>query len=163
MDLVTAAAVADIVGALVVVGGVTYGIAEWRELRRKRVDLAALQIVHSFQSPEWIDALRIVWRLPDDASPREVSADPEIERAAVTVGTYLHTIGFMVRTGTMPMDVLREFQTGTPLVAWRKLRVWVKAIERRAGHPSFRWFEWLALELGGEPVAQRPADAGRGA
>ena len=59
-DLQTAANIAEIIGALLVVAGVFFALAEIRHLRQQRQENAAMEIMRSFQSPEFTKALRLV-------------------------------------------------------------------------------------------------------
>ncbi len=72
MNLTTITHLAEIIGAIVVVSGVIFGIIQIRQYQQQRQDLAAVQLVNSFLIPEFNKALRKVWSLPDDKSITEL-------------------------------------------------------------------------------------------
>jgi len=53
MDLITIVNIARIIGSVVVISGVVFGIIQIRQYQQQRQDIAAVQIVSSFQSPEF--------------------------------------------------------------------------------------------------------------
>lgn len=53
MDLTTLANLAEIFGALTVVGGMVFAVAQVREYRAQRRDAMAVELVRSFHSPSW--------------------------------------------------------------------------------------------------------------
>ena len=56
-DLNTLANLAEILGAVVVVGGVAFAVIQIRQFRRQRLEVASIELVRSFQSPEFTRAL----------------------------------------------------------------------------------------------------------
>ena len=72
MDLITIVNIARIVASVVVISGVIFGVIQIRQYQQQRQDVAAVQLVNSFQSPEFNKSLRKVWSLPDAASWKEL-------------------------------------------------------------------------------------------
>ena len=88
MDLITIVNIAEIFGAIVVVSGVVFGIIQIRQYQQQRQEVAAVQLVNSFQNPEFNKALRKVWSLPDNATIKELRQQgEEWEEAAYLCGT----------------------------------------------------------------------------
>jgi len=63
--LQTLANFAEIVGGAAVVGGVVFAVWQIRQYREQRRDVAAIEIVRSLQSREFIEAFRLLSRVPD--------------------------------------------------------------------------------------------------
>ena len=64
----------QLVQAAVVVIGVGFAAYELRKYREERNREAALELVHTFQTPEFAKALLIVCELPDGLSKAEIEA-----------------------------------------------------------------------------------------
>jgi len=109
MDLITIVHIARIVGSVVVISGVVFGIIQIRQYQQQRRDVAAVQLVNSFQNPEFNKALRRVWSLPDDTSITDLhKSGDDWEEAAFQVGMTLETMGVLVYRRIVPISILDE-------------------------------------------------------
>ena len=57
---------------LTIVGGIIYAIVQIRHSHRQRSRESALQLLHSFQTPEFHQAVTIVANLPEGLSKKEI-------------------------------------------------------------------------------------------
>jgi hypothetical protein len=149
MDLITIVHIARIVGSVVVISGVIFGIIQIRQYQQQRQDVAAVQLVNSFQSPDFNNSLRKVWSLPDAADWQELQArGEEWEAAAFQVGMTLETMGVLVYRRIVPLSILDELMGDAILVLWRKLQPWVAHLRTEQKRDSaYEWFQWLAERL----------------
>jgi hypothetical protein len=149
MDLVTIVNIARIVGSVVVISGVIFGIIQIRQYQQRRQDVAAVQLVNSFQSPDFNKSLRKVWSLPDEAGWQEIQAHGnEWEAAAFQVGMTLETMGVLVYRRIVPLAILDDLMGDAILVLWRKLQPWVEHLRIEQKRDSaYEWFQWLAERL----------------
>ena len=79
-DLTTLANLAEIFGAVVVVGGLGFGVVQLHNYRQQRRETAAIELLRSFHNPEFSRALRVVLDIPVGARKKdlgECSADQE--------------------------------------------------------------------------------------
>ena len=60
MTLQTLANIAEIIGALLVITGVFFGLMEVRHYRQQRQETASMEIMRAFQSLDFNRALRLV-------------------------------------------------------------------------------------------------------
>jgi hypothetical protein len=149
MDLITIVQIARIVGSVVVISGVVFGVVQIRQYQQQRRDVAAVQLVNSFQSPDFNKALRKVWSLPDATSITELrKLGDDWEEAAFQVGMTLETMGLLVYRRIVPLLILDELMGDAILVLWRKLRPWVEHLRVEQERDSaYEWFQWLADRL----------------
>ena len=149
MDLITIVQIARIVGSVVVISGVVFGVIQIRQYQQQRRDVAAVQLVNSFQNPEFNKALRRVWSLPDDISIAELQKlGDDWEEAAFQVGMTLETMGVLVYRRIVPISILDELMGDAILVLWRKLHHWVEHLRVEQKRDSaYEWFQWLADRL----------------
>jgi hypothetical protein len=63
-DFNTLANLAEIFGAFVVVGGLGFAVIQMQHYRQQRRETAAIELLRSFQNPEFSRSLRAVLTLP---------------------------------------------------------------------------------------------------
>ena len=151
-DLATLANIAEILGALTIVGGVVFAVVQIREFRTQRRQAVAVELIRSFHSPEFAHAVNLIRELPDGVSAEELrSRGPEYERAAVMVSTTYETIALLVFRGMTSFSMARDLTGGLAIVMWRKLARWMDSIRAEQDQPSWaEWFQWLADQLARE-------------
>jgi len=149
MDLTTLANLARIIGTIAVISGIIFGLIQIRHYQQQRRDVAAVQLVNSFQNPDFNKALRKIWSLPDDTSLTEIrERGDEWEEAAFQVGMTLETMGVLVYRKIVPLPILDELMGDAILILWRKLRPWVEHLrDEQKRDSAYEWFEWLADRL----------------
>ncbi len=74
MDLLTLAQIAEVLGFVTVVAAVIFGALQIRQFRLQRRDLAAVELVRSFQDKEFTHALLLIHALPENISATDLRA-----------------------------------------------------------------------------------------
>lgn len=145
-DLNTLANLAEIIGAIVVIGGVVFAVIQIRQLRRQRLESASIELVRSFHSAEFTRAFTFLFKLPDISSGKELrAAHPDAEVHAMAVSTTIESMGVLVYRRILPMKVTEDLMSGTVMMLWAKLEPWVHDLRREQGQDQLHeWFEWLA-------------------
>jgi hypothetical protein len=139
---------ANVATALTVIVGVVFGLVEARRLRRDREERAALESVHVLLTPAYMDWFLLVQTIRDGATVQEIMSDPQILRAARSVGIVIEGLGFAVFERIVPLRIVDNFASGSIRVSWRKLRPYVEHERQRTGtQKTFEWFQWLAEQL----------------
>lgn len=149
MDLTTLANLARIIGTIAVISGIIFGLLQIRHYQKQRRDVAAVQLVNSFQNPDFNKALRRIWSLPDDTSITKIrELGDEWEEAAFQVGMTLEAIGVLVYRRIVPLPILDELMGDAILILWKKLSAWVEYLRVEQKRDSaYEWFQWLADRL----------------
>jgi len=148
-DLNTLANLARIIGTIAVITGIIFGLIQIRYYQQQRRTVAAVQLVNSFQNPDFNKALRKIWSLPDDTSVPEIrTLGADWEEAAFQVGMTLETMGVLVYRRIVPLPILDEVMGDAILILWKKLRPWVEHLRMEQKRDSaYEWFQWLADRL----------------
>ncbi len=151
-DLTTLANLAEIFGALTIVGGTLFAIVQIREFRAQRHQAVAVELLRAFHEPELANALNLIRTLPDGVDAKELrSMGPEYERAAVMIATTYETIALLVFREMASFAMVRELTGGLTVVMWRKLERWMDAVRQEQAQPSWaEWFQWLAEQFARE-------------
>jgi len=149
MDLSTFVQIAQIVAPTVVGCGVLLGVFQLREFQRNRRVLAAVEVVHSFRNAEFNRALRLVWALPDGLTAEQLRArGPELEDAAILLGTTIESVGVLVYRRVVPIDIVDELMGDAIVAFWPKLSLWIAEMRKVQGRESvYEWFQWLVERL----------------
>ena len=148
-DLSKLANIAEIVGVLIVVGGLYFALLQMRQIRQQRRELAAIELFRFFGNPDFTRAYKMVLRLPDGLSAEDIrNEDPALEDAAVLISATMENIGVMTYQRIVPFVVVNNLMGGTTPILWRKLEGWATAVrEEQASSEAFEWFQWLSERL----------------
>jgi len=159
VDLAFYANIAEILGTLTIVGGVVFGVVQLKELRGQRRDLAAVEMMRSFDNPEFGRAVALVRMLPDGVSVEELRArGAEYEQAALLIGMRYETMGLLVYNEIASFELAQELTGGLVQVLFRKLTGWVEAVRAEQAHPRFaEWFEWFSNQCARPRERTEPA------
>jgi hypothetical protein len=145
-DLARLANIAEIIGAVIVIGGLFFAVLQMRQIRQQRRDLAAIELFRSFGSPQFTDAYRSILQLPDGLSAAEIASDyPQQDKYAMLICTTMENIGVMTFQRIVPFLLVNNLLGGTTTVLWRKLDMWVADLRLEIDNPAaFEWFQWLS-------------------
>lgn len=148
-DLSRLANIAEIVGALIVIGGLFFAILQMRQIRQQRRELAAIELFRFFGNPNFADAYQRVLNLPDNLTAEQIrNSSSNTEEAAMLIGTTMENIGVMTFQRIVPFAVVNNLIGVSTIVLWRKLENWTEALRNELDNPSaFEWFQWLAERL----------------
>jgi hypothetical protein len=148
-ELSKLANIAEIVGALIVVGGLFFAVMQMRQIRQQRRELAAIELFRFFGNPHFTAAYKAILRLPDDIGADDIRKDgPELEDAAVLISATMENIGVMTYQRIVPFIVVNNLMGASAPLLWRKLERWAVAMrEEQGSDAAFEWFQWLAERL----------------
>lgn len=141
--------IAEIVGVIIVVGGLYFGLLQLRNFRQQRRELAAIELFRFFGNPYFTDAYKTVLSLPDNMSAEDIrDNEVELEEAAMLISATMENIGVMTYQRIVPFTIVNHLMGITAVILWRKLENWVLELRSELDSPAtFEWFQWLAERL----------------
>lgn len=153
MNLQLLSNIAEIVGTLLVISGVFFGLIEIRHYRQQRQETAAMEIMRTFQSRDFTSALRLIMDYEQECLKcRENSIPQNLQDAALLVSTTMETIGLMVYQRLVTFQTVQLLMGGTVQASWRVLRPHTQWLRDKLERPSVHeWFQWLAERLEEHP------------
>ena len=156
MDLQTIANIAEILSAFLVITGVIFGVIQIRYYRAERHENATMEIMRSFQSVEFTNALRMINEYQTEClSCNERPITPELQEAVLLITTTLESIGLMVYRRLVPFRLVQQLMGGSIQASWSILSSFVEQTRVNTGRPSvYEWFQWLAEQLDRYPEFQ---------
>jgi len=148
-DLSTLANMAEILGVIIVVGGLIFAMLQMRQIRQQRRELAAIELFRFFGNAKFSAAYQMILRLPDDMSATDIRENQDkLEDAAMLISATMENIGVMTFQRIVPFVVVNNLIGSSTTILWRKLEHWAYALRTELDDPqAFEWFQWLAERL----------------
>ena len=148
-NLSTLANLAEILGVIIVVGGLFFAIMQMRQTRQQRRELAAIELFRFFGNPKFTEAYQMVLHLPDGLSAADIrTKQASLEDAAMLISSTMENIGVMTFQRIVPFVIVNNLIGSSVIILWRKLERWATALRDELGdEAAFEWFQWLAERL----------------
>jgi hypothetical protein len=136
--------------------GVAFSLWNLRNFYAMRKREAAILLLSSLQTTDFVRGLLIIFDLPDNAGMTTINALPEDKYVAlyVVLGTW-ERLGILVYHREIDLALVEDSFSGAILQSWNKteryLMEWRESIGRDM---AMEWFQWLA-----ERIAERQSGA----
>ena len=158
MSLSELANIVEIVGIFAILFGIIFGIAQLKQQRIQRRELAIIECARSFEDEDFSEGYRLIAELPAGMTKAEFDKlDERYEAAALRVGIKFETMGLLVHRGVIPLDAMSDLVGGAALTIWAILQPWVEETRKCNSHPTFwEWYQWLVERLIEIGRAERP-------
>jgi hypothetical protein len=148
-NLSTLANMAEILGVVIVIGGLFLAVLQMRQIRQQRRELAAIELFRFFGNPKFAQAYQMVLHVPDGLSAEDIRNDEgKLEEAAMLISSTMENIGVMTFQRIVPFVIVNNLLGSSVIILWRKLENWAFALREEIGDDAaFEWFQWLAERL----------------
>jgi hypothetical protein len=158
MDIVGSA---EIVSAIAVLIGFGFAIVEMRRYRRRKVRETALELVKSYQTPEFAVAITLLIDLPSGLTKQQLEEHlREDMRLISLLMTTWESLGILTFRHEVSLELLDDFFSGPIALSWIKLRRLVEEMRRIGGRQTyFEWFQWLAERMEEREISEAPIPA----
>jgi hypothetical protein len=140
---------AQVVSAIAVLVGLGFAVTEVKRYRERQSRESALMLVHSFQTPEFAQALMLMVDLAEGLSRQELRErlGPDMKFVALLMTTW-ESLGILINRGEIDIRLVDDFFGGPILVSWQKLNGLVLELRARDNRETyFEWFQWLAERM----------------
>ena len=148
-ELSRIADMAEILGVIIVIGGLFFAVLQMRQIRQQRRELAAIELFRFFGNPNLAEAYQTILHMQDGVSAGDMrTRQSNLEDAAMLISTTMENIGVMTFQRIVPFVVVSNLIGTSAPVLWRKLEMWVGDLREELGEETaFEWFQWLAERL----------------
>ena len=140
---------AEIIGGVAVVSGISFGFVEFRRYKATIQREAAATLARSFHTQEFVAAIRVVLELPEPIDLERYRKLPESDKNLIWLlfGS-IESIGILVSRGDLSLELVDEFFSIPILEGWRKLSPYVEDLRREFDSPqTWEWYQWLHDQL----------------
>jgi len=149
------------VEAIALVIALGFAILQVRQYRRDKHREAAMELLHSFQTPSFARALNIVYAMPGGLSKEEVEQYCGNEFHLVyAMTTTWESLGVLVHRGEIDLQLIDDFFSGAIRISWQKLENHVMGERECTGRGTINeWFQWLNERLVDMETVEQPVPA----
>jgi hypothetical protein len=139
--------------------GLIFAGIQWRASRRENRRLSQIQVLRSFESPEFVRAMRLVLDLPDGLSRSDL--ETRLGRDGTDLVWYwlgvMESLGILVHDRFVEILDVEQTYSAPVLVTFRKLHPYIEDVRASVSRDTMHeWFQWLA-----ERLEQLERDKGR--
>jgi hypothetical protein len=141
--------IVQIISTFAMTLGIVFGLLNLRNFQVMRKREAAILMLNSFQTMEFVRGLLYIFDLPDHASDEDLNALPEEKFMTIylVLGTW-ERLGILVHRHEIPIDLVDDAFSGPIILSWVKLGGFVGSFRARVNRETgFEWFQWLAERL----------------
>jgi len=139
----------QLIEAASVIVAVVFAMIQVRQHQRWQARESALELLHSFQTPEFARALNLVYGMPDGLGKKEVEERLGDDLHLVyAMTTTWESIGALVHRGEISLDLVDDFFSGPVTISWRRLSGYFEEERAEQQRETIgEWFQWLAERL----------------
>ncbi len=140
---------AEIIGGLAVVFGISFGYLEYRRYKATIQREAAANLARSFQTQELAAAIRIVLELPEPIGKDDYQKLSESEKNLIwLLFSSIESVGILVSRGDLTLELVDEFFSVPIEEGWGKLAPYVEDLREEFNSPqAWEWYQWLHERL----------------
>jgi hypothetical protein len=135
----------SIISTTAIVAGGIFAAVQLRLINKQRARESALQLVHSARTPEFLNAVNIVFDLPDGLSKKDIEErlGDKMTNILVMFGTF-ESLGILIFRKEIDIKLVDDFFSGIIVLAGRKFKNYLVEV-RNASHRQtyYEWFQWL--------------------
>ena len=132
----------------IVVGGIL-ALIQLRQTHKQRSRESALQMLHSFQTPEFLTAVNIVFDLPDGLSKADIEhrLGDKVTCLLVLMGTF-ESLGILVFRRDIELALVEDFFSGVLVLSRKKLQRYLEQVRLSSGRETYyEWYQWLSEQV----------------
>ena len=132
----------------IVAAGIFAGV-QLRLYNKQRARESALQLVHSFRTPEFLRAVNMVFDLPEGLSKKELEdrLGDRLVDLLVLFGTF-ENLGILVFRREVDIQLVEDFFSGVIMLSGKKFGRYLVEV-REAGNRQtyYEWSQWLYEQI----------------
>lgn len=139
----------DILSKAAIIAAGIFAAIQLVHIRKQRSRESALQLLNSVQTPEFIEAMTIIYSLPKDLTKKQIEAHLGDKLPKVMVmHMQLERIGLLVFKKEIKLKLVTEFMRGPVLLFWNSMRNYFIEIRNTNHDENYgEWVQWLAEQV----------------
>lgn len=136
----------QVLSTISIILGITFGILNLRNFQVARKREAAILMLNSFQTMDFVRGLLLIFDLPNGISKAEIEKLPRDDFLALymVIGTW-ERLGILVFRREIPLDLVDDAYSGPIVQSWQTLGNYILEFRKHIQRDTaFEWFQWLA-------------------
>lgn len=146
MDLAT---LFQLLSTFIMVSGFIFSIINLRNFQAGRKRESAIVLLNSFQTPDFVKGLLLIFDLPEGAGKEQVEqlSYEQYINLYMVLGTW-ERLGILVYRREIGLDLVDDAFSGPILQSWGRLSTYIQQFRQQVGRDTaFEWFQWLAERM----------------
>lgn len=144
------AGLVDVLTVVALIGGFLFAAFEWRGSQREHRRQSQVLLLRTFDSPEFLMAMRRLLALPDGLSRTEIEGilgEDGSDLLWFWLGS-MESIGIHVFNREIDIRLVDQSFGGPVIVIWHRLLGYVEAVRAEVGRDSMHeWYQWLVERM----------------
>jgi Domain of unknown function (DUF4760) len=139
----------QIISTTIMVIGVVFGLLNLYNFQLMRKREAAVMMLNSFQTSDFVKGLLYIFELPDNIESEQFEKLPQDKYLAIYIvlGTW-ERLGILVYRNEISIDLADDAFSGPIIQSWQKLGKFVGEFRVRVQRDTgFEWFQWLVERM----------------
>ncbi len=139
----------QIISTSAVILGIIFGILNLRNFQVMRKREAAILMLNSFQTTDFVKGLLLIFDLQGGVTKEEIEKLPYEQYISLymVIGTW-ERLGILVYRHEIDLALVDDAYSGPILISWQKLQNYVSEFRAQVGRDTgFEWFQWLAERM----------------
>lgn len=142
----------NIVNTVAIFAAGIFAAVQLLQLKKQRSRESALQMLNSVQTIEFIDALNIIYNLPENLTKKKIEVELGDKLSSVLVMfVKLESLGLLVFKREIELDLVADFMRGPIILFWKKMKNYFIETRELNNDENFgEWVQWLAEKVENE-------------
>jgi hypothetical protein len=134
-----------LISTFAIIVGLLFAGVQLRILNKQREGEASTQLLHSFQTPEFHEAVSILVDLPENLSKKEIEErlGDKMTCMRVLFGTF-ESLGILIFRREININLVEDFFSGVIILTGQKFNNYIKEVRELSKRPTYyEWMQWL--------------------
>lgn len=134
-----------LISTIAIIVGLFFAGIQLRILNRQREGEAATQLLHSFQTPEFHEAVSILVDLPENLSKMQIEErlGEKMTCMRVLFGTF-ESLGILIFRREIDINLVEDFFSGVILLTGKKFKNYINEVREISNRQTYyEWMQWL--------------------
>jgi hypothetical protein len=142
---VDAALIINLIATLTLLAGLGFAVVQIRQFRIAREREITLELLRSYQTPEFAAAFHLVLSLPNGLTAEEIERQLDGKMGLVYVLlTTLESLGVLVFRREVSLDLVDDYFSGLIHITWNKLAPYIEHLRAKESRDTLgEWVQWL--------------------
>lgn len=139
----------SLVSTFAIVVGLLFAGFQLQMLNKQRSRESALQLLHSFQTPEFHEAVSILVDLQEGLSKKEIEERLGDKMTCVLVmfGTF-ESLGILIFRRELDIQLVEDFFSGVIILTGKKFKNYFKEVREISNRPTYyEWIQWMYEQI----------------